>query len=38
MYREILREIERRGPDAPGRAVVPKARRAAVGLRAAAVA
>jgi phytoene/squalene synthetase len=38
MYRQILREIERRGPDAPGRAVVPKGRRAAIGLRAAAAA
>ena len=36
MDREILREIERRGADASGRAVVPKPRRLAVGLRAAA--
>jgi 15-cis-phytoene synthase len=38
MYREILREIERRGAGTPGRAVVPKPRRAAVGVRAAAAA
>jgi 15-cis-phytoene synthase len=38
MYREILREIERRGLDAQGRAVVPKGRRASIGLRAAAYA